>query len=182
MFIVDLFHFLTTVRCCDLTSEQTLFWTSLSFQITSDTKCLIFSATESCILLFFPSILIFKFTTQLNASDHEKANCLSITELICELPHIYLQTRTQQDQNWKSSVFCEPKWKRKQTKTHKLMGMCAHKQVFHETGKKGENMRKLYRSQKSFSYEIYAGTSKTVHKAFQQRGVSSIREFSIYSS
>ena len=28
-------------------------------------------------------------------------------------------------------------------------------------------------------YEIYAGTSKATHKVFQQRGVSSVREFSI---
>ena len=40
-------------------------------------------------------------------------------------------------------------------------------------------MRKYYRSKKSFSYEIYAGTSKATHKVFQQRGMSSIREFSI---
>ena len=63
--------------------------------------------------------------------------------------------------------------------------MCAHKQVFQETGKKRENMRKYYRSKKSFSYEVYAGTSKafqkkdSISKVFQQRGVSSIREFSI---
>ena len=38
MFIVDFFHFLTTVLYCDLTSEKMLFWTSLSFQITLDIK------------------------------------------------------------------------------------------------------------------------------------------------
>ena len=54
--------------------------------------------------------------------------------------------------------------------------MHAHKQVFQENGKKRENMRKHYRSQKSFSYEIYAGTSKATHKVFQQRGVSFIAE------
>ena len=48
--------------------------------------------------------------------------------------------------------------------------MRAHKQVFQETGKKKrENMRKHYRSKKSFSYQIYAGTSKATHKVFQQR-------------
>ena len=41
-----------------------------------------------------------------------------------------------------------------------------------------ENTRKHYHSKKSFSYEIYAGTSKAAHKVFQQRGVSSIKEFS----
>ena len=40
-------------------------------------------------------------------------------------------------------------------------------------------MRKHSRSKKSFSYEIYAGTSKATHKVFQQRGASSIREFSV---
>ena len=41
-------------------------------------------------------------------------------------------------------------------------------------------MRKHYRSKKSFSYEIYAGTSKAAHEVFQQRGASSsIREFSV---
>ena len=40
-------------------------------------------------------------------------------------------------------------------------------------------MRNHYRLKKSFSYEIYAGTSKTAHKVFQQRGASSIREFSV---
>ena len=54
-----------------------------------------------------------------------------------------------------------------------------HKQVFQETEKKLENMRKHYRSKKSFSYEIYAGASKAAHKVFQQRGASSIRDFSI---
>ena len=47
--------------------------------------------------------------------------------------------------------------------------MRAHKQVFQETGKKRENMRKHYRSKKSFSYEIYAGTSKATHGVFQLR-------------
>ena len=40
-------------------------------------------------------------------------------------------------------------------------------------------MRKRYLSKKSFTYEIYAGTSKAAHKVFQQRGSSSIREFSL---
>ena len=40
-------------------------------------------------------------------------------------------------------------------------------------------MRKHCCSKKSFSYEIYAGTSKATHKVFQLRGASSIREFSI---
>ena len=57
--------------------------------------------------------------------------------------------------------------------------MCTHKQVFQETEEKRENMTKHYRSKKSFSYEIYAGTSKAAHKVFQQRGASSIRDFSI---
>ena len=58
--------------------------------------------------------------------------------------------------------------------------MRAHKQVFQETGKKRENTRKHYRSKKSFSCEIYAGTSKAAHKIFQQRGASSIREFPFF--
>ena len=69
--------------------------------------------------------------------------------------------------------------KTEKTNMHKLMGMCAHKQVFQETGKKRENMRKHYRSKKSFSCEVYAGTSKATHKVFQQRGVYFIREFSV---
>ena len=40
-------------------------------------------------------------------------------------------------------------------------------------------MRKRYLSKKSFMCEIYAGTSKATHKVFQQRGASSIREFSL---
>ena len=40
-------------------------------------------------------------------------------------------------------------------------------------------MRKHYLSKKSFTYEIYSGTSKAAHKVFQQRGASSIREFSL---
>ena len=40
-------------------------------------------------------------------------------------------------------------------------------------------MRKHYRSKKSFSYEIYAGTSKAAHKVLKQRGASSIGEFSV---
>ena len=38
-------------------------------------------------------------------------------------------------------------------------------------------MGKRYLSKKSFTYEVYAGTSKAAHKVFQQRGASSIREF-----
>ena len=40
-------------------------------------------------------------------------------------------------------------------------------------------MRKHYHSKKTFSYEIYAGTSKAAHKVFQQRDASSIRDFSV---
>ena len=40
-------------------------------------------------------------------------------------------------------------------------------------------MRKCYLSKKSFTYKIYAGTSKAAHKVFQQRGASSVREFSL---
>ena len=40
-------------------------------------------------------------------------------------------------------------------------------------------MRKHRLSKKSFTYEIYAGTSKAAHKVFQQRGESFIREFSL---
>ena len=40
-------------------------------------------------------------------------------------------------------------------------------------------MRKCYLSEKSFTHEIYAGTSKAAHKVFQQIGVSSIQEFSL---
>ena len=40
-------------------------------------------------------------------------------------------------------------------------------------------MRKRYLSKKSFTYKIYAGTSKAAHKVFQQRGASSIKEFSL---
>ena len=41
-------------------------------------------------------------------------------------------------------------------------------------------MRKRYLSKKSFTYKIYGRTSKAAHKVFQQRGVSSIREFSLF--
>ena len=41
-------------------------------------------------------------------------------------------------------------------------------------------MRKRYLSKKSFTYEIYAGTSKAADKVFQQRGASSIREFCLF--
>ena len=41
-------------------------------------------------------------------------------------------------------------------------------------------MRKRYLSKKSFTYEIYAGTSKAVHRVFQQRGTSSIGEFPLF--
>ena len=40
-------------------------------------------------------------------------------------------------------------------------------------------MRKCYLPKKSFTYEIYAGTSKAAHKVFQQRGASSISVFSL---
>ena len=39
-------------------------------------------------------------------------------------------------------------------------------------------MRKCYLSKKSFTCEIYDGTSKAAGKVFQQRGASSIREAS----
>ena len=41
-----------------------------------------------------------------------------------------------------------------------------------------KQMRKRYLSKKSFVYEVYAETSKAAHKVFQQKGASSIREFS----
>ena len=41
-------------------------------------------------------------------------------------------------------------------------------------------MRKRYLSKKSFTYKIYAGTSKAALKVFQQRGASSIREFPFF--
>ena len=56
--------------------------------------------------------------------------------------------------------------------------MRTHK-VFQVTEKKRESLRKHCHSKKSFSYEIYAGTSKAAHKVFQQRSASSIREFSV---
>ena len=40
-------------------------------------------------------------------------------------------------------------------------------------------MRKCYLSKKSFIYEIFAGTSKAAHEVFQQRGASSVGEFSL---
>ena len=43
-------------------------------------------------------------------------------------------------------------------------------------------MRKRYLSKKSFTYEIYAGTSKAAHKVCQQRGASSIREFPFFKT
>ena len=43
-----------------------------------------------------------------------------------------------------------------------------------------KQMGKRYLSKKSFTYEIYAGTSKAAHKVFQQRGASSIREFPFF--
>ena len=45
---------------------------------------------------------------------------------------------------------------------------------------KVRQMRKCYLSKKSFTYEIYAGTSKAAHKVFQQKGVSAVREFSLF--
>ena len=43
---------------------------------------------------------------------------------------------------------------------------------------RSEKARKRYLSNKLFTYEIYAETSKAAHKVFQQRGASSIRELS----
>ena len=42
-------------------------------------------------------------------------------------------------------------------------------------------MRKRYLSKKSFTYEIYALTSKAAHKVFQQRGASSWLSSRIFS-
>ena len=77
VFIVDCFSF--SIDCSVLRSyfgaNVILDFTFISNYVRYK-ECLIFSATESCILLFFPTILIFKFTTQLNVSDHEKTKCL----------------------------------------------------------------------------------------------------------
>ena len=43
-------------------------------------------------------------------------------------------------------------------------------------------MGKSYLSKKSFTYEIYAGTSEAAHKVFQQRCASSIREFPFFKT
>ena len=40
-------------------------------------------------------------------------------------------------------------------------------------------MLKRYPSKKSFTYKIYAGTSKAAHKVFKLRGASSTRQFSL---
>ena len=58
--------------------------------------------------------------------------------------------------------------------------MRTHKQVFQETGKKRENMRKHYRSKKSFGYEIYARTSKATHRVFQLRVHLLLGSFSFF--
>ena len=54
--------------------------------------------------------------------------------------------------------------------------MHAHKQKLEKETRK---QKKHYCSEISFSYKIYAGTSKATHEVFQQRGASSIREFSV---
>ena len=41
-------------------------------------------------------------------------------------------------------------------------------------------MRKQYLSKKSFTYQIYAGTSKVAHKVFQERGASFVGEFPFF--
>ena len=45
-----------------------------------------------------------------------------------------------------------------------------------------KQMGKCYLSKKSVTYENYAGTSIAAHKVFQQRGASSIREFSLFQN
>ena len=62
---------------------------------------------------------------------------------------------------------------------NKLMGNAHSQTGVSRNGKETRKHEKTLHSKKSFSYEIYAGTSKATHKVFQQRGASSIREFSI---
>ena len=51
--------------------------------------------------------------------------------------------------------------------------------VFWKLAQNWKETRKSYLSEKYFMYKIHAGTSKAAHKVFQQRGTSSIREFSL---
>ena len=45
-----------------------------------------------------------------------------------------------------------------------------------------KQMGKRYLSKKSFTYKIYAGTSKAAHKVFQQKGASYTREFPFFKT
>ena len=45
-----------------------------------------------------------------------------------------------------------------------------------------KQMGKCYLSRKSFTYEIYAGTSKAAHKVFQQRVRLLLRSFPFFNT
>ena len=70
-----------------------------------------------------------------------------------------------------------------ETKTNQhaqIDGKCAlPNQCFKKLERNEKTNEKHSGSKKSFSYKIYAGTSKVAHKVFQQRGAPSIREFSL---
>ena len=70
----------------------------------------------------------------------------------------------------------------KEAKTRVEKNSCSRQcssQLITELERNEKKMGKCYLSKKSFTYEIYAGTSKAGHIVFQQRGASSTREFSL---
>ena len=123
MFIIDFFHFITAVPYCDFTSEQTLFWTSLSFQITSDIKSVwFFQQQRVAFFCFFLPSWFSSSQHSLMSQITKKQKWKKKTELICELPTFICKHARSRIGTGDYQYFCEPKWKRKQTNTHKLMG------------------------------------------------------------
>ena len=120
MFIVDFFPiFITTVPYCDLTSELTLFWTSLSFQIMSDIKSIWFFQQQR--VAFFCFIYPFWFSSSQHRSRKSKVSLKNWTDLRTS-PHSFANTHAAESELEIISIFVNPKWKWKQTNTHKLMG------------------------------------------------------------
>ena len=92
---------------------------------------------QSCILPLFPSVLIFKFTTQLNVSDHEMS-VKDWTDLRTS-SHLFANMHAAGSELEIISIFVNPNGNRNKLTCTNWWEMCTHKQVFKETEKKREN-------------------------------------------
>ena len=112
-----------TVPYCDLTSEQMLLWTSLSFQITSDIKNVWFFQQQR--IAFFCFFLPSWFSSSqhsLMSQIMKKQSVFKRLNWFANFPTFICKHALSRIRTGDHQYFCEPNWKWKQTNMQKLMG------------------------------------------------------------